>query len=547
MMLAAVGMVFTACEGNGGLDEENAGNPSAPKIKLSQQSIKVDFEPNTYTVSVTSPYSWKAESDNEWIVVESKSGIAGTEDLSFKVERNEEEKERKGTITVLNTTYNLATEFYVTQKAFSPTITIEKKELNFKAEGGEQSVKITANFDYNVTYDTDWFTCTKADNSISIKVFASDITSERTAGITIANEKYGISEIIKVVQAEFVPTITIEKKELNFNGEGGEQSVNITANFDYNVTADADWILVEKTDNGVLVATHPHISALARDGQIIINNSNRDMSEIIEVHQDSFEYNFNSQSFKRRSLIMQVTGLNGGACPYVRTAMESVFAKDKYKDTAVHTAIHCATYSPDRTFVIWHEYDKLDLASALGVNSFPTYWVDWVHQNSNRGLNDNIKNIEKYLDEQQNSPAKAGIAASVRTVGNKVNIQASVAAVADGDFYVGAWLLENGLKGTQAGSTNPEHMIHNNVVRIADSHPEGGSNWSYYGHPLGTLSKNTIAEYNFEMELKENWISDNCHVVIFVSYSDSKSKRVEVTNAIETKSLSEVVFFEGID
>ena len=250
-----------------------------------------------------------------------------------------------------------------------------------------------------------------------------------------------------------------------------------------------------------------------------------------------------STSFKRRSLIMQFTGLNCGACPYVRTAMESVFAKDKYKDTAVHTAIHCATYSPDRTFVIWHEYDKLDLASALGVNSFPTYWVDWVHQNSNRGLNDNIKNIEKYLDEQQNSPAKAGIAARMMWKRNTLIVRVSVKAATDGDFYVGAWLLENGLKGTQAGSTNPEHMIHNNVVRIADSHA-GGGNWNYFGRSLGTLSKGDVTDYLFEMELKDGWAASNCHLALFVSYYDSKSKSIEVTNAVETKSLTSGVSFQ---
>ncbi len=114
-MLAAVGMVFTACEGNGDIEEEN-GDVSIPKIELSQQSIEVDFEPNTYTVSVTSPYSWEAKSDNDWIIVETKTGIAGTKELSFTVERNVEEEIRKGTITVMNSTYNLATEFYVTQK-----------------------------------------------------------------------------------------------------------------------------------------------------------------------------------------------------------------------------------------------------------------------------------------------------------------------------------------------------------------------------------------------------------------------------------------------
>ena len=90
LLLAAVGVIFTACQG--GLDnEENGGTPSTPKIELSQQIVEVGYKASTHSISVTSPYSWKAVSDNDWIVVESETGIAGTEELSFKVELNEKE------------------------------------------------------------------------------------------------------------------------------------------------------------------------------------------------------------------------------------------------------------------------------------------------------------------------------------------------------------------------------------------------------------------------------------------------------------------------
>lgn len=255
-----------------------------------------------------------------------------------------------------------------------------------------------------------------------------------------------------------------------------------------------------------------------------------------------------STSFKRRSLIMQFTGLNCGNCPYVRTAMESVFAEEQYKDTAVHTAIHCATYSPNASFVIWHINEpgnQLDLSSALGVNSWPTYWVDWVHSGSNErgGVPANITKIKNYLNIQQASPAKAGIAARMMWKRNTLIVRVSVKAATDGDFYVGAWLLENGLYGIQAGAVDPAHDYHNNVVRIADSHA-GGGNWNYYGHPLGTLSKGDVTDYLFEMELKDGWAASNCHLAIFVSYYDSKSKSVEVTNAVETKSLTSGVSFQ---
>ena len=171
-----------------------------PKIELMRETIEVEFEPDIYTVEVFSPYSWKAESDNDWIIVESKTGIAGVENLEFRVTRNEEEKVRKGTITVYNSTHNLSAELYVAQKAFEPIITIEPETLNFAIEGGSQKVTITANFEYEVSEDADWITISKSETEVEITANASPLFEERTANITISNDKYKVSKTIKVSQ-----------------------------------------------------------------------------------------------------------------------------------------------------------------------------------------------------------------------------------------------------------------------------------------------------------------------------------------------------------
>ena len=197
LLLATFGMLFTACE-RGDIPEENDGDVS--EIVFSEQSIKVEFEPDTYIVSVTSPYSWKAVSDNDWLIVESKTGIAGTEDLSFTVERNEDEKERKGTILLTNSTYNLAAELYVTQKAFAPEISVEPETLNFASEGGMQEVAIASNFEYEVSVSADWVTFTETDNGIVVKVSDYTKIDERSADITISSDKYNKYKKIMVLQ-----------------------------------------------------------------------------------------------------------------------------------------------------------------------------------------------------------------------------------------------------------------------------------------------------------------------------------------------------------
>ena len=106
LLLALVGVFFTSCESGDGVDD-NGNTPSIPQIELSQQIVEVDFEAAMHSVTITSPYSWKAESKNDWIILKTESGISGTKELKFSVELNEELEIREGTIALQNEDVNL--------------------------------------------------------------------------------------------------------------------------------------------------------------------------------------------------------------------------------------------------------------------------------------------------------------------------------------------------------------------------------------------------------------------------------------------------------
>lgn len=198
-LFASVVLFFTSCE-NGLNNEGNEVAPSTPGIELSQQIIDVDFESAVYSISISSPYSWKAVSDNDWIIVENNIGIAGTSILSFKVLLNTEDKERRGSIIIANSSHNLIVEFYVIQKAFIPQISIASESLTFATEGGTQEIAINANFEYNVIEDYDWISVIEKENLITISATSNYNIKERSAEIIISNEQYGITKKVNVFQ-----------------------------------------------------------------------------------------------------------------------------------------------------------------------------------------------------------------------------------------------------------------------------------------------------------------------------------------------------------
>ena len=284
-LLSFAGLFIVGCEN--GLNEEN-NNSSTPKIELAQQSIEVEFESGTYSVQVTSPYSWRAESDSEWLVVKSATGIAGTKELKFSVTRNEEESERDGTITLTNASYNLVAEFYVIQKPFAPSFTVGTESLSFGVEGGSQEVVVTANFEYEIATSADWLSYENSENGITITAPAHVEAEERTAEVVISNEKYNIEKSIKVTQSAFVPELTLDKKEFNFEVGGGNATVNVNTNIEFTASSSVDWITCTTIDNSVEIVVAESGSISERTAEVVISNEKYNIREVVKISQEKF-------------------------------------------------------------------------------------------------------------------------------------------------------------------------------------------------------------------------------------------------------------------
>lgn len=208
-LLVVIGlMVASCCKDDGGATntppptEQPGEEEKESQIELSKQKIDVDFESGNYSITVTSPYSWSATSDNDWIVVDSQTGFAGTETLSFKVKRNIVDKERKGVIIIKNSDRELYAELYIVQDALIPELEVTTTELNFSADGGSQIVEVKANFDYDITTTAEWFTYEKCENGICIVVSKNYNQSSLEAEIEVGSNEFDIEPTIISVKQE---------------------------------------------------------------------------------------------------------------------------------------------------------------------------------------------------------------------------------------------------------------------------------------------------------------------------------------------------------
>ena len=205
ILLAAVGMIFTACTPGGGLDDDNNGNNTeqpgggnddvipTDKIVIKPSTITVEAAANSYVVAVRSPCSWRATTEEDWITLETELGIDGKQQLIFAVKDYWETEPREGKIVVSNSEEGFSAELTVVQKAFVPIFEIEDiQTLEYDCKGQSKTISVTANFDYDVTTTADWVTCNKNEDGIQISTELYKYENNRTAEVKIYSEKYNL-------------------------------------------------------------------------------------------------------------------------------------------------------------------------------------------------------------------------------------------------------------------------------------------------------------------------------------------------------------------
>lgn len=240
-----------------------------------------------------------------------------------------------------------------------------------------------------------------------------------------------------------------------------------------------------------------------------------------------------STSFAKRVLLTKITGAGCVACPNVTLAIHNILDSHELAPYVVKTEAHTFTEG----------YDPAQLSGFYSVSTWPTVIVDWAQYFVQASGVSTQLTIEKMIEEQYALPAKAGIAVSSIHSGSSIIIKACVKAAVDGNYSVGAWLLEDGIQGSQSGAPSGEgnefyHMF-DDCIRIADSKRGAGV---FSGKKLGTVKAGETSEMIFIWTdaLKSSWNVENLKLCVFVSAEEGNMSTV--TNVVTAPINGEVKY-----
>ena len=116
--------------------------------------------------------------------------------------------------------------FVLTACNGATVITPDKNAVDFTLEGGEESVNVSADGSWNIAECPEWVTTEVQDSVLTIKTAKNETGAVREGDIILSG-KEGVNVKIKVTQAAKCTHITPASDKVEFEKEGGTQTVNI--------------------------------------------------------------------------------------------------------------------------------------------------------------------------------------------------------------------------------------------------------------------------------------------------------------------------------
>lgn len=255
-----------------------------------------------------------------------------------------------------------------------------------------------------------------------------------------------------------------------------------------------------------------------------------------------------STSFKARVLMTEFTTTGCAYCPNMKILLHNALEDASVADKVVLTACHSGLINgkPDPAFV------KTTLDDFCNVSGFPNVNFDMYYSFGN--YNVGTSEMRGIIDDMYSAKedVAAGIAVNSSVDGEKLLFKVTLKAAADGEYRVGAFLLEDGIYGVQSGGSAQDWMnTHDGVIRYIDS--RYGKD-QYFGHSVGKVEKGRTADYVFDWDLDVIWsegalkgeqygnyywdefVMDNLHLVVFVStlgVDDKGNQFYYVNNVID--------------
>ena len=290
ILMAGIGLL-TACQESSQTSSRVTVSLHANYIHPDRTEFQIGSEGGNAQFTVTSQDTpWAINSVPEWISVSPTSGSA-TANVSVSVPNYLWASPRVGIFALESTSadWSFSRSMTVTQTGALPYLDIDKLDFSFDGEANSESVRVSSNFDWNLSNRGNWISVSMANDQMTVSVPANESGEDRTGEVDI---RFGNNVMATVRVTQLAAKVSLKTDPLNFEIGAGAYKLTIESEAPWRATSYYDWIEVSpssgepgKTEVTVSVTPNPYDGE--RDGFLYFNfkTSDYQIAEI-PVHQD---------------------------------------------------------------------------------------------------------------------------------------------------------------------------------------------------------------------------------------------------------------------
>ncbi len=169
-------------------------------------------------------------------------------------------------------------------------LSVSKKIVSFKSEGGETSIKVTSNSEWKAEGNS-WIEIRKKDANLILSVKPNTTLNVLKGEVKVSAGN--LEEVIKVTQLGVVGDATITPKSLELNEKEGEVTVKVVANIDsWTATVNQDWLKVTAKPKSDELLVKYEKNATANERKAVITVKIGKTEKTINVVQKAKEVEF---------------------------------------------------------------------------------------------------------------------------------------------------------------------------------------------------------------------------------------------------------------
>lgn len=247
-----------------------------PILNVSPTSLLFENNGGTQTIAIESNMTWTLSESLSFVSLSVTTG-SNSRTVEVICQPNTLAANRSGTIALSGTGVATKT-ISISQNAAAPALSVSPKELAFDQSGGNKTLSIASNTTWSVIESSSFVSLSQSTgtNSANITVTcqSNSSTGPRSGLIKIASPGLE-TQIINVSQVGAVPLLNVTPATMAFNAVGGTQRGTITANTNWTVQENVNFIRVDSpsgTNNGSInVICDANSSAISRTGVVTIS------------------------------------------------------------------------------------------------------------------------------------------------------------------------------------------------------------------------------------------------------------------------------------